>query len=210
MSAVDSQVIQQLGWTAETVCSTFHVPPWKIGVGAMPGYTKTEFANQAYYSDCLQSPIEQWELCMDVALGFDTPTEGRYLGVELDLDGLLRMDTASQITTLKEAVSGSIFTVNEARAKVDQPPVPGGDSIWMQQQNFSLEALQKRDEKADPFATGTPSIPTGAAGPAQPTPDTTTPAPTKEPADPGTTDATRMARLAAIIDINAARLRIAA
>jgi HK97 family phage portal protein len=190
MTAVDSQVIQQLAWTAETVCSTFHVPPWKVGVGAMPAYTKSEFANQAYYSDCLQSPIEQWELCMDMALGFDTPTEGRYLGVELDLDGLLRMDAASQITTLREAVSGSILTVNEARKRVDQPPVPGGDSIWMQQQNYSLEALQKRDEKADPFATGNAAPPGGV-------PDSNTPAktpsvdPTTEPVDPGTTDATR-------------------
>jgi HK97 family phage portal protein len=189
MTAVDSQVIQQLGWTAETVCSTFHVPPWKIGVGQMPAYTKTEFANQAYYSDCLQSPIEQWELCMDEALGFDTPTEGRYLGVELDLDGLLRMDAASQITTLKEAVGGSIFTVNEARKKVDQPPVSGGDSIWMQQQNYSLEALQKRDEKADPFATGTAAPPGNA--PDSNTPATPKPNATTEPVDPGTTDVAR-------------------
>lgn len=205
MSAVDSQTIEQLKWTAETVCSTFHVPAWKIGVAAMPAYTKTEFANQAYYSDCLQSPIEQWELCMDGALGFDTPTDGRYLGVELDLDGLLRMDAASQITTLKEAVSGSILTVNEARSRVDHPPVPGGDSIWMQQQNYSLEALQKRDEKADPFATGT-AAPAGTAtgSTPAPNPDTTT-AP-----DPGTTDVARMARLAALIDINAATIRMAA
>ena len=187
MSAVDSQLIQQLGWTAETVCSAFHVPSWKIGIGTMPGYTKTEFANQAYYSDCLQSPIEQWELCMDEALGFDTPTEGRYLGVELDLDGLLRMDAASQITTLKEAVSGSVMTVNEARAKVDLSPVDGGDSIWMQQQNYSLEALAKRDEKSDPFATGNapPGLPAGNPQLALP------PGDPQSELDPGTTDATR-------------------
>lgn len=186
MTAVDSQLIQQLGWSAETVCSTFHVPPWKIGIGPIPQFTRTEFANQSYYSDCLQSPIEQWELCMDEALGFDTPTDGRFLGVELDLDGLLRMDAASQITTLKEAVGGSILTVNEARAKVDQSPVPGGDSIWMQQQNYSLEALAKRDAKADPFATGNAAPPGGA-------PDSNTPPPKPDttPPDPGTTDVTR-------------------
>lgn len=188
MNAVDSQLIQQLNWTAETVCSTFHVPPWKIGVGPVPQFTKTEFANQSYYSDCLQSPIEQWELCMNEALGFDTPTEGRFLSVELDLDGLLRMDAASQITTLKEAVSGSVYTVNEARAKVNLEAVDGGDSIYMQQQNYSLDALAKRDEKADPFAVG------GAAPPGT-APDSNTPTtiPDKppEPVDPGTTDATR-------------------
>jgi hypothetical protein len=157
MSAVDSQTIEQLKWTAETVCSTFHVPPWKVGIGAQPAYTKPEIANQAYYSDCLQSPIEQWELCMDEAFGFDTTkVEGRWLGVELDLDGLLRMDMASQIETLGKAVGGSVLTVNEARAKVDQKPVAGGDSIWMQQQNYSLDALAERDRN-DPFAPARPA-----------------------------------------------------
>lgn len=168
MTAVDSQTIEQLKWTAETVCSTFHVPPWKVGIGSQPAYTKPEIANQAYYSDCLQSPIEQWELCMDEAFGFTTPTGGRMLGVELDLDGLLRMDMASQITTLKDAVGGSVLTVNEARRKVDQKPVAGGDSIWMQQQNYSLEALAKRDEKADPFGTTPPPAPALPAGDPQP------------------------------------------
>jgi HK97 family phage portal protein len=156
MSAADSQTIEQLKWTAETVCSTFHVPPWKVGIGEQPAYTKPEIANHAYYSDCLQSHIEQWELCMDRALGVDeTKVEGRWLGVELDLDGLLRMDADSQVETLSKGVGGSLYTVNEARKKLDQKPVPGGDSIWMQQQNYSLEALQERD-KNDPFAKPEP------------------------------------------------------
>jgi len=195
MNAVDSQLIQQLGWTAETVCSTFHVPAWKVGVGEQPAYTKPEIANQAYYSDCLQSPIEQWELCMDEAFGFQTSTEGRMLGVELDLDGLLRMDVASQITALRDAVGGSIYTVNEARKKMDLEPVDGGDSIWMQQQNYSLEALQKRDEKEDPFASGssaeTPALPPGEPQKALPAGDSTE---------------ARMAKLAAVIEINARTL----
>ena len=156
MTATDSQLIEQLQWTAETVCSTFHVPPWKVGIGPQPAYTKPEIANQAYYSDCLQALIEQWELCMDEAFGFTTSVEGRMLGTELDLDGLLRMDMASQITTLKEAVGGSVLTVNEARKKVDQKPVSGGDTIWMQQQNYSLDALAERDRN-DPFAK--PALP---------------------------------------------------
>jgi phage portal protein BeeE len=137
------------------VCSTFHVPPWKVGIGAQPAYTKPEIANQAYYSDCLQSPIEQWELCMDEAFGFDTTTEGRWLGVELDLDGLLRMDAASQIETLARRWAAPCSRSTKRAKKVDQKPVAGGDSIWMQQQNYSLDALAERDRN-DPFAPKTP------------------------------------------------------
>jgi phage portal protein BeeE len=172
MSAVDSQLIEQLKWTAEVVCSTFHVPAWKVGVGQQPAYTKPEIADQAYYSNCLQSLIEQFELCMDEGLGLDEAKEGKTYGVELDLDGLLRMDAASQITTLKESVSGSILTVNEARRKVDQKPVEGGDSIWMQQQNYSLEALAERDRN-DPFKKPEPPpVEPGPPTPTVPEPDT--------------------------------------
>lgn len=182
MTATDSQLIEQLKWTAETVCSTFHVPPWKVGIGPQPAYTKPEIANQAYYSDCLQSLIEQWELCMDEAFGFTTPVEGRMLGVELDLDGLLRMDMASQITTLKDAVGGSLLTVNDARRRIDEKPVEGGDTIWMQQQNYSLKALAERDRN-DPFAK--------PPAPALPAPEPQKQIAAGEPAEDEEEDATR-------------------
>jgi HK97 family phage portal protein len=199
MSAVDSQTIEQLKWTAETVCSTFHVPAWKVGVGEQPAYTKPEIANQAYYSDCLQSHIEQWELCMDEAFGFDTKTEGRFLGVELDLDGLLRMDAAGYYDAMVKASGGAVLTPDEARRRLDQKPLPGGDTLYRQQQEYSLAALAKRDEQDDPFAPKQP--------PALPAPEPQKALPAGEPAD---TTAERMARLAALIDINAARMRMRA
>jgi HK97 family phage portal protein len=169
MSATDSQLIEQLQWTAETVCSTFHVPAWKIGVGSQPAYTKPEIANQAYYSDCLQAHIEQWELCMDGALDFETTTDGKQYGVELDLDGLLRMDAASQVTTLAAAVGGSLLTVNDARARMDLKPVDGGTRSGCSNRTTRCPALAERDRN-DPFAK--PSLPAPATQPALPSGNT--------------------------------------
>lgn len=159
MSATDAQLIEQLRWTAEVVCSTFHVPPYKVGLGTAPTYNNGELLDQSYYSTCLQSLIEEYEACMDEGLGLETPVEGRQLGVELDLDGLLRMDTATQIATLGKAVDGSLMRVNEARRKLDLKPVPGGDSIWMQQQNYSLEALAERDRNSPLVPQAAPALP---------------------------------------------------
>lgn len=145
MTATDSQLIEQLKWTAEVICSTFHVPPYKIGVGQAPSYNNIEALQQDYYNTCLQSLIEEYEACMDEGLGLETKTGGRQMGVELDLDGLLRMDTATQIDVLQKAVSGSITTINEARRRLNYGKVEGGDSIWMQQQDTSLAALAERD-----------------------------------------------------------------
>lgn len=164
MTASDAQLIDQLKWTAEIVCSTFHVPPFKIGLGQMPTYQNMEILNGVYYSDCLQSLIEQFEACMDEGLGLETSIEGRMLGTELDLDGLLRMDTKTQVDVLVAAAGGAILTPDEARAKIDRKPLPGGDTLYRQQQDYSLAALAERDAN-DPFAKPAP-----APAPALPAP----------------------------------------
>ncbi len=143
ITAADSQLIEQMKWTAEVVCSTFHVPPYKIGVGTMPSYNNIEALQQDYYNTCLQSLIEEYEACMDEGLSLDEKT-----GVDLDLDGLLRMDSQTQIKVLNESVSGSLRTINEARKKINLAGVVGGDVIWSQQQNWPISELAKRPAEA--------------------------------------------------------------
>ncbi len=143
----DAQLIEQLKLTAEIVCSTFHVPPYKLGIGNMPTNSNVESLNLEYYTQCLQSHIEAAELCLDEGLEV---TDG--YGTEFDIDGLLRMDSVNQINSLKEAVSAGIMKPDEARRKLDLGPVEGGDTPYLQQQNFSLAALAKRDASDDPFA----------------------------------------------------------
>ncbi len=168
MTAVDSQLIEQLKMTAEIVCSCFHVPPYMIGVGQAPTYNNIEALNQQYYSQCLQTLIESMEICLDEGLGLDVPKDGVQMGTMLDLDGLLRMDTATQMETLAKGVAGSILTPNNARRKLNQSPLAGGDTVYMQQQYFSLADLDKRSASGDPFGKAAPTAP---AVPALPAPD---------------------------------------
>lgn len=148
LTAVEGQLIEQLKWTAENICSTYHVPPYKIGVGSVPAHTNVQSLNLEYYSQCLQSLIEDAESCLDEGLGLTAVAD---LGVEFDIDNLLRMDTATLADTTNKLVSGSIATPNEGRKKFNLKPLAGGDTVYMQQQNYSLEALSKRDAQADPF-----------------------------------------------------------
>jgi HK97 family phage portal protein len=157
LTAVETQMIEQLKWSAETVCSVYHVPPYKIGIDVLPrGFTNLQALNVEYYSQSLQSLIEEIEELLDQALGIG---EAEGLGTEFDTDNLLRMDTTSLVNVVKEAVGAGVMTPNEGRAKFDLTPVTGGDSPMMQQQNYSLEALAKRDAQADPFAPNTPPAP---------------------------------------------------
>lgn len=151
ISAGDAQMMMQLNWDERNVCTAFHVPPYMVGIGDMPTYTNIEALNQQYYTQCLQAQIESIELCLDEGLGL-TDHKDHVYGTEFDISDLLRMDTATKVKTAVEGLKG-LFTVNEVRKGFDLKKVAGGDTVYLQQQNFSLEALAKRDAQDDPFAT---------------------------------------------------------
>lgn len=165
VNAVDAQLIEQLKWSAETICGCFGVPPYMAGVGQPPISNNVEALAQQYYGQALQIHIESLELCLDEGLGIGVgvKTDGQTYGVEFDLDDLLRMDTASMVKTLTEAVGGTLMMPDEARKRLNLSKVEGGDAVYSQQQNFSLAALAERDRdkpfaKPDPASPATPAV----------------------------------------------------
>ncbi|WP_173931383.1 phage portal protein [Chelativorans sp. Marseille-P2723] len=144
--AVDSQVIEQLRWSAEVVCGVYHVPAFMIGVGQEPNYNNVQNLTLRYYSQCLQRLIEDIEALLDDGLGLNGDAgTGQSLGTEFDLDDLLRMDTVTQFDVVQKAKGTA--TLNEARRRVNLGPVDGGDTIYLQQQDHSLAAIAARDEQ---------------------------------------------------------------
>lgn len=152
MTASDSQLLEQLRWTAEVVCSVFHVPPYKIGVGAMPSYNNIQALNQEYYSQCLQRLIKDVQTLLNVGLSV-----GESQGFRFDLDALLMMDSQGQIEVLTKGVGAGVFEPDYARRKFNLPPTEGGATPYLQQQNYSLAALAKRDALDDPFSRSAPT-----------------------------------------------------
>lgn len=156
INALDSQLIEQLKFTAEQICAIFHVPPYKIGIGALPSYNNIQALNVEYYSQALQALIESAELATDE--GLELPEN---IGIEFDTDGLLRMDAATQTTTIRDSVGAGVMSPNEGRRKFNLKPVKGGDTPYLQQQNYSLSALDDRDRSnpltAQPAQDNTPN-----------------------------------------------------
>jgi HK97 family phage portal protein len=154
MTAADAQLIEQLRFTAETVASAFGVPLYMIGVGPPPTYNNIEALQGQYYAQCLQAHIEAIEVLLDEGLGLG-PGFGNKLGVEFDLDGLLRMDTATKVKAAADALKSGALAPNEARARYfDLPPTEGGESPYLQIQNYSLAALARRDANSTPVTPG--------------------------------------------------------
>ena len=139
-NAVDSQLVEQLKWSDEKICSVYKVPPYKVYVGPMPTYDNAEVLDKIYYASCLQRHIESIEQLLDE--GLSLPSE---YATEFDLEDLMRMDQRIRMQVAGEGVKNSILTPDEARRKFSLPSVKGGNTPYMQQQNYSLAALAERD-----------------------------------------------------------------
>src|SRR5690606_28985856 len=138
MKSADSQLVEQMRYSDEQICQPFGIPPFKIGIGSIPAGMKVDDINQLYYSDALQSHIEAMENLLDEGLKI-----GRPLGVELDLEPLLRMDEGKRAEVATKLVGGGVETPNEGRLRFNLPPLEGGDTVYMQQQDFPLDQVRK-------------------------------------------------------------------
>ena len=68
---------------------------------------------------------------------------------------------------LSKGVGAAIYSPDEARYKMNLGPVKGGGTPYLQQQNYSLEALARRDENPAPSDT----VPAPVARPQEPVDD---------------------------------------
>lgn len=149
--AEQSQLIEQLKWTVEDIARCFHVPLHKLQAGPAPSFSNIGALNQGYYDDCLKGHIEAIESVLTYGLALPS----RY-SIELELASLLRMDPKTRAETREIDIRAGVLAPNEGRAQENLPPVEGGDSPMIQQQNYSLAALAKRDAQEDPFGTAKP------------------------------------------------------
>lgn len=152
IAAEQSQLAEQLKLTTEDVARCFGIPLHKIQAGTIPAYTNVAAYNQQYLDDCLKVHIEPFERLMT-----DEVVMKDEYSVELDTSGFMRMDPKARAETREIDMRSGALTINEGRAQENRPPVAGGDTTYLQQQYFSLEALAKRDAQADPFGTAKPA-----------------------------------------------------
>ena len=151
ISSADAQLIEQFNFTAQQVCTAYHVPPELLDLRP---FADLEVLLQKYHSQCIQSLLTNFETSLDEGLELHAP-----YGTEFDIDDLIWMVTSTKTKAAAEAIGAGALSPDEARRKwFGLGPVKGGDTPYMQQQNFSLAALAERDADA-PF--------TKAAAPAE-------------------------------------------
>lgn len=158
MTAVDAQLIEQLKMSAEMVCSAFSMPPYMVGLGSAPVNTNPQAITLMYYQTALQNPIENIEELLTEGLSLPTG-----MSVEFDLDALMRMDSLTLMNVMAEGVKAGFVMPDEARAKFDYKPVPGGNTPYMQEQNWPLKLLEGRQLPTRPITPPADMTPPPAA-----------------------------------------------
>lgn len=150
VKSVDSQMVEQMRYSDEQICQPFGIPPFKVGIGSIPSGMKVDDINQLYLSDALQSHIEHMESLLDDGLRVAQP-----LGIELDTEPLLRMDETKRADVAAKLVAGGVETPNEGRSRFNRPELEGGDTVYMQMQDYPMDQVRlNRIERGNPVPDG--------------------------------------------------------
>lgn len=146
MSAVESDMVGQFNLSVKEIASVFRVPLDYLGEEQSIKYASVEIMQHRFIAQTLGFYLEHLENAFDKF--FDLPHSEN---VRFDLEsGMMRSDLKTRMEAYKIAVTGAIYTPDEARSKENLKPLPGGNRAYMQQQNWPLEMLGTDPNGAEP------------------------------------------------------------
>jgi HK97 family phage portal protein len=138
-TAVQAQLIEQLGWTEEKICEVFGMPISILNSAKQPPYANAEASQLQYKSECLE--VHLTSIANGWTEGLELPT---YLKIEFDDTLLIWMDTTTRTNAAKVAITAGM-SPNEVRDYYfGLPPVEGGELPYLQQQNWPIQDLANR------------------------------------------------------------------
>ncbi len=132
MNLGDAQMVESRQFSVEDGCRWFGVPPHMIGHTAGNTQLGSSIENQtlSWLMFGLRERIKRIEQAVMKQLL--TPTERLTITVEINLEGLLRADSAARASFYAQMVQNGIMTRNEVRRLENLPPLPGGDDLTIQ------------------------------------------------------------------------------
>jgi HK97 family phage portal protein len=120
MNPNDIQMNETKRSTNSEICKLFNVPESMVNSTIGKQYVSIEQNNLAFLKNTLSPILASFESSMDRALLLESEKSQGYF-FRFDTGELVRATEKEQVDTLVNAVSGGIFTINEARAKFNLP-----------------------------------------------------------------------------------------
>lgn len=175
MTAEDAELVDAFGMTVADIARAFGVPLPIIGDLSSATFNNVEQLIALWLSTGLGFWVEHIETALDK---FFALPANQY--VELDTDTLLRTAFKDRIEGLTRAISGGLYSPDEARRKEGLGKVKAGSEPRLQAQVVPLSQVDKIPPAAS--APSAPAAPGGAPGSGEPGAPPTPPAPDPEAA----------------------------
>jgi HK97 family phage portal protein len=137
-----AQMLESRQFAVEEVARVFRVPPSMIGLntpGAM-SYASVE-SNIISYARFSLAPLVA---CIEEAHNRLLPGD---VFLRVNMDGLLRGDSATQASVFSTALQAGYMSVNEARGLMDLRPVDGGDAPRVPLANIAVNSASIVEER---------------------------------------------------------------
>ena len=108
-------------YSVQDVSRIFGVPVSYLMEHSQQAYGSMEWLGRMYVDHCMRHWSAMWES------EIKTKIASQFAEVSWDFDALQRPSLAEQMAALRTGVESGFLTRNEARAKLDLPPLPGLD-----------------------------------------------------------------------------------
>lgn len=124
----DAQFIEIRKYSALQIAGAFGIKPNQINDYEKSSYAAAEQQQLAFYVDTLLYTLKQYEEEIENKELSDEDV-GNGFFPKFNIAVILRADLKTQLDSLTNAVQKTVYTPNEARAKLDLPGKPGGDNL---------------------------------------------------------------------------------
>lgn len=144
ISPKDAQLLESRQFNLPEICRFFRVSPIKIGDLSNTSYSSIEATNLAHLTDTISSYLEKIEQEFRRKI-YPKAVRGR-MRIEFDTSLFIRGDIASTTDMLARMIPSGVMTINEARARLNMPPVEDGDEPLMMVNITTLKKAQTESQ----------------------------------------------------------------
>lgn len=144
INPVDAQLLETKKFSILDICRFYGVHSDKVFAGQSTNYKASEMSNVSFLTDTLQPILKQIEAEFNYKL---IPNSVAHLyKISFDLACLYQTDLTTQATYLKTMEEAGIFSINEARKRVDQSPIEGGDKVFI---SCNVQPIETASQKVE-------------------------------------------------------------
>lgn len=134
LSPSDIEALKSSEFSVDEIARLLKIPPDMLK-GTV---SRSEQSDLYFLKYCLLAYIRQVEEVFNHYLLLESEKDGEYF-FEFNIDNLLRTDKATEMKYYRDGVEGGIFTINEARNKLNKKSIKGADTLLLSKFNMIID-----------------------------------------------------------------------